>query len=62
MKPYSRARSPVRNTCPDEAERITDGDTETVPVSALREGDLMLVRPGASVPADSAVVQSSAAA
>jgi Cu2+-exporting ATPase len=40
---------------PDQAERISDGGTETVPVSALREGDLVLVRPGASVPADGAV-------
>jgi Cu2+-exporting ATPase len=42
---------------PDEAERITNGGTETVTVSALREGDLVLVRPGASVPADGAVEQ-----
>jgi Co/Zn/Cd efflux system component len=38
---------------PDTAERITDdGETEEVPVSKLSEGDLVLVRPGASVPAD----------
>ncbi len=41
---------------PDTAERITQGQIETVPVSALREGDLVLVRPGASVPADGEVV------
>ena len=29
---------------PDEAERITDTGTETVPVSELREGDTVLVR------------------
>ncbi|WP_394338808.1 HAD-IC family P-type ATPase, partial [Halopiger aswanensis] len=41
---------------PDTAERITeDGDTEEVPVSELSEGDLVLVRPGASVPADGVV-------
>jgi P-type Cu2+ transporter len=40
---------------PDTAERIVDGRTEAVPVSALRNGDLVLVRPGASVPADGAV-------
>ncbi len=37
---------------PDTAERIIDGRTETVPVSALRVGDVVLVRPGASIPAD----------
>ena len=40
---------------PDTAERVVDGRTETVPVSALRGGDLVLVRPGASVPADGTV-------
>lgn len=42
---------------PDTAERIHHGDmTETVPASALRQGDLALVRPGASIPADGEVV------
>jgi Cu2+-exporting ATPase len=41
---------------PDTAERVTaSGDTEEVPVSDLTEGDLVLVRPGASVPADGVV-------
>ncbi|HWQ13808.1 MAG TPA: heavy metal translocating P-type ATPase [Roseiflexaceae bacterium] len=42
---------------PDTAERLVDGRIETVPVSALRPGDLVLVRPGASVPADGTVVE-----
>ena len=43
---------------PDTAERIRpDGSTETVPVSQLRAGDLLLVRPGASIPADGEVVE-----
>jgi Cu2+-exporting ATPase len=38
---------------PDTAERIlSDGDTEVISVDSLKEGDLVLVRPGASVPAD----------
>jgi Cu2+-exporting ATPase len=41
---------------PDEAERVTDGDTERVPLTALREGDVVLVRPGARAPADGVVV------
>jgi P-type Cu2+ transporter len=40
---------------PDTAERIVDGRTETVAVSDLQVGDLVLVRPGASVPADGIV-------
>jgi Cu2+-exporting ATPase len=40
---------------PDTAERITDGRTETVPVGELQPGDVVLVRPGASIPADGTV-------
>ncbi len=40
---------------PDEAERITDGGTEIVPASELRNDDLVLVRPGSSVPADGVI-------
>ena len=46
---------------PDEAERVTsDGATETVPIAELRVGDVVLVRPGASVPADGTVLDGSA--
>ncbi|QYK50626.1 MAG: copper-translocating P-type ATPase [Anaerolineales bacterium] len=45
---------------PDQAERIgADGRVERVPASALASGDLFLVRPGASVPADGEVVEGS---
>lgn len=40
---------------PDTAERITGDSTETVPVSALRLDDRVLVRPGSRVPADGVV-------
>lgn len=40
---------------PDTAERIVADRTETVPASALRVDDLVLVRPGASIPADGVV-------
>lgn len=40
---------------PDTAERIVNGSTETVAVSDLHAGDLVLVRPGASIPADGTV-------
>jgi Cu2+-exporting ATPase len=42
---------------PDEAERIVDGETERVPVTALREADMMLERPGSRVPADGEIVE-----
>ena len=45
---------------PDEADRVVDGTVETVPVAALREGDVVLVRPGTRVPADGEVVDGSA--
>lgn len=41
---------------PDTALRITGDDRiEEVPIDRLRDGDLILVRPGASVPADGVV-------
>ncbi|QLC35418.1 copper-translocating P-type ATPase (plasmid) [Halarchaeum sp. CBA1220] len=59
MRSVRRASSAVDELAklmPDTAERITDeGETEEVPVSDLSEGDLVLVRPGASVPADGVV-------
>ncbi|MTV26469.1 heavy metal translocating P-type ATPase [Nitriliruptoraceae bacterium ZYF776] len=42
---------------PDEADRVTpDGGIETVRIVDLRRGDVVLVRPGARVPADGEVV------
>jgi Cu2+-exporting ATPase len=52
----SSALDELAKLLPDTAERLTDdGETEEVPVSDLQEGDLVLVRPGASVPADGVV-------
>jgi Cu2+-exporting ATPase len=40
---------------PDEAERVTEGDVETVSVAELSVGDVVLVRPGGRVPADGVI-------
>jgi Cu2+-exporting ATPase len=54
----SRALDELAKLMPDTAERILPGgDTEEVEVSELRAGDLLLVRPGASVPADGEVAE-----
>ena len=45
---------------PDEAERITETGTETVAVSGLRSGDIILVRSGGRMPADGTVIEGQA--
>jgi P-type Cu2+ transporter len=45
---------------PDTAERVTPSGTEEVPIGELRVGDIVLVRPGARVPADGVVVEGTA--
>ena len=58
MRSISQAQGALQELAkllPDTAERIAGDGTEVVPVSALREGDLVLVRPGAGIPADGTV-------
>ncbi|HRO30123.1 MULTISPECIES: copper-translocating P-type ATPase [Micrococcaceae] len=45
---------------PDEAEKIVDGDTVTVPIADLSVGDTVLVRSGSRVPADGQIVEGAA--
>ncbi|HEX9226637.1 MAG TPA: heavy metal translocating P-type ATPase [Arthrobacter sp.] len=45
---------------PDEAERITETGTETVAVSELRSGDIILVRSGGRMPTDGTVIEGQA--
>ncbi|WP_151524697.1 heavy metal translocating P-type ATPase [Serinicoccus kebangsaanensis] len=45
---------------PDEAERVEGEGTVTVSPADLRVGDVVVVRPGASVPADGRIVDGSA--
>ncbi len=60
VRQASGALNELAKLMPDTAERLVDGGgTETVRVSSLKSGDLLLVRPGASVPADAEVVDGS---
>ena len=55
----SRALDELARLMPDTAERIDESNESiaTVPISHLAKGDLLLIRPGASVPADGLVEQ-----
>jgi len=58
MRSIAQASGALRELAkllPATAVRIVDAGTEEVPVSALREGDMILVRPGSSIPADGVV-------
>uniref|UniRef100_A0A7V2B1Z5 P-type Cu(+) transporter n=1 Tax=Rhodothermus marinus TaxID=29549 RepID=A0A7V2B1Z5_RHOMR len=58
VRQASGALNELAKLMPDTAERLLpDGRVETVPTSALHVGDLVLVRPGASIPADGEVVE-----
>ncbi|WP_284854130.1 heavy metal translocating P-type ATPase [Corynebacterium sp. MSK072] len=56
----SSALDALAELLPDEAEKIIDGQTHTVPVSELAVDDIVLVRAGALAPADGTIVEGSA--
>src|SRR6266481_3178349 len=63
MRAISQARGALNALAallPDTAERVSGTDTESVPLSELRIGNIVLVRPGARVPADGTVVEGTA--
>ena len=63
MKAISQARGALNALAallPDTAERVSVTETQTVPISKLKVGDVVLVRPGARVPADGTVDEGSA--
>ncbi|HWW87379.1 MAG TPA: heavy metal translocating P-type ATPase [Vicinamibacterales bacterium] len=63
IRAVSQARSALNALAallPDTAERVQGADTQSVPLSELRIGDIVLVRPGARVPADGTVVDGAA--
>jgi P-type Cu2+ transporter len=63
MRAISQAQGAVNALAallPDKAERISGAEIETVPLSTLRVGDVVLVRPGTRVAADGTVVEGTA--
>src|SRR4029077_5446454 len=63
MRAISQARGALHALAallPDTAERVQGADTQSVPLSELRIGDIVLVRPGSRVPADGTVVEGAA--
>jgi len=63
MRAISQARGALdalSALLPDTAERVSGTGTENVRLSDLRVDDIVLVRPGARVPADGAVVEGTA--
>src|SRR3989440_1681496 len=63
MRAISQARGALNALAallPDTAERVTGAGTQAVPLSELRAGDVLLIRPGARVPADGTVIEGAA--
>jgi Cu2+-exporting ATPase len=62
IRQASGALNALAKLMPDTAERLlADGSTETVPANQLKTGDRLLVRPGASIPADGEVIDGESA-
>jgi Cu2+-exporting ATPase len=60
MRSVQSAQSALRELSkllPDTAEVIRDGGNQTIPLSELRDGDIVFVRPGGKVPGDGVVVE-----
>jgi len=63
MRSIAQARgalTALAELLPDTAERVTPGGTEEVSIAELRLDDIVLVRPGARVPADGIVAEGAA--
>lgn len=64
MRSISQAQGALKELAkllPNTATRVVGDSTEEVPIGALKQGDTVLVRPGASIPADGMVRQGASA-
>jgi P-type Cu2+ transporter len=64
MRSISQAQGALKELAklvPDTALRLVGEKTAEVPVADLREGDVILIRPGSSIPADGVVLEGSSA-
>src|SRR5467141_3325109 len=63
MRAISQARGALNALAallPDTAERVIGAATQSIPLSELRAGDILLIRPGARIPADGTVTEGAA--
>jgi P-type Cu2+ transporter len=63
MRATSNARGALNALAallPDTAERVDGLETRTVPIGQLSVGDVVLIRPGARIPADAEVIEGTA--
>jgi Cu2+-exporting ATPase len=64
MRSISQAQGALKELAklvPDTALRLVGEKTEEVPVADLHEGEVILIRPGSSIPADGIVLEGSSA-
>jgi P-type Cu2+ transporter len=64
MRSISQAQGALKELAklvPDTAVRLVGDKTEDVPLTDLREGDVILIRPGSSIPADGVVLEGTSA-
>lgn len=57
IKKAQSALDAIAQLLPDKAEKLVDGQPQTVLVSDLKVGDLVLIRPGAAIPVDGQITE-----
>jgi len=60
MRAVSGAQGALRELSkllPDTAEVVRNGVTKVIPLSELKEGDLVVVKPGGKIPADGSIIE-----